>query len=331
MRYYSIIIRNAQTNELITAKSLAGAFQDATYTSFVNNQTLPGALDVEFDIPVAPFATPMGNAQITIWGPAVAEISQSNDLNGAKIQVFGGMQKGLPLANPKQAGLLVQGYIFQAFGNWIDTDQNLVLVIIPTAPSAALPNIVLDWPKGNTLAEVLPVTLSNAFPDMKTEINISQNIVPPNDITAIFGSLTELAQFLKGRSAEIVGGTYTGIDIQLTQNTFKVYDGTSQSNPKQIEFQDLIGQPTWIDPSTVQSKFVMRADLAVGDFIKFPTTPVVSNAASNSPLVNAKLTFQGSFMIQRIRHVGVYRQASADAWVTVVDASTLPVASTAAA
>lgn len=330
MRYYSIVL-TSKSGKVITPQSLNGANTGATYTSFVNNQTLPGALNVEFDIPVAPFATPMGNAQITIWGPSLFEISQSNDLNGTSIQVFGGMKKGLPLANQNQSGLLVQGYVFQAFGNWINTEQNLVLVITPTTPSTTPPNIVLNWKKGTQLSDALKTTLSTAYPSLKQNINISSNVVSSEDTTVVCNSLIELAQFVKERSAEIVGGTYQGVDIQLTQTTFNVYDGSSQTTPKQIQFQDLIGQPTWIDPATVQAKFVMRADLSIGDFIKFPVTPVISNPTSVSPFVNQKLTFQGSFMIQRIRHVGVFRQAGADSWVTVVDASTVPVQSSAAA
>ncbi len=115
MRSYDILITQPSTGALVqrfTSRDASG-------------RAIPGALNIEWDIPVAPFATPMGAAWVRVWGVSLAQISQSSDLNGMNIQVFGGMQKGLPLANPMQYGLLVQGQIFQAFGNWIDTNQTL--------------------------------------------------------------------------------------------------------------------------------------------------------------------------------------------------------------
>jgi hypothetical protein len=83
-----------------------------TYTSFNNGVTNPAALQVELDIPVAPFASPASTgAFVKIWGIPLDDIRQSKDLRFKGIKVFGGFQKGLPLANPAQAGLLVQGYI----------------------------------------------------------------------------------------------------------------------------------------------------------------------------------------------------------------------------
>jgi hypothetical protein len=45
-----------------------------------------------------------------------------------RIQVFGGMSKGLPLANAVQSGLLMDGTIQQAWGNWQGTEQNINFV-----------------------------------------------------------------------------------------------------------------------------------------------------------------------------------------------------------
>lgn len=324
-RYYAIVLTNPKTGAPIASKALAGLGNTgATYTSFVGGKTLVGALNVEIDVPVAPFATPFGSATVTIWGVPLSEVSQANDLNGSAISVYGGMQAGLPLANPKQSGLLVSGYVFQAYGNWIGTEQTLNLVISPVATTMTPPNLVLSWKKGTTLASAIDATLKAAYPTLKTSIAISPNLVVANDVTAPFGSLVELAQFIKARSAEVVGGDYRGVDVRLTQGTFYVYDGTTQSTPTALAFADMIGQPTWIDPATVQAKFVMRADISVGDFVTFPKTPVVANPGSTSPLINPRLTFQGSFMIVRERHVGNYRQSDASSWVTVVDAATIP-------
>jgi hypothetical protein len=103
MRYYRIEIDGGST----------------VFTSYENGQNIPGALQVELDIPVAAMHSP-GNAGafVKIWGVPLSMISQASNLNNKAIKVYGGFQKGLPLANPKQAGLLVQDYTYQSFGNW---------------------------------------------------------------------------------------------------------------------------------------------------------------------------------------------------------------------
>jgi hypothetical protein len=38
------------------------------------------------------------------------------------------VKKGLPLANPAQAGVILEDTIFQGYGNWIGVEQYLDLV-----------------------------------------------------------------------------------------------------------------------------------------------------------------------------------------------------------
>ena len=87
------------------------------------------ALNVELDIPVSPGHLTVG-AFVRIWGIDRQTLLNARVFNRQSIQVFGGMQKGLPLANPNQQGLLVQGSIFPALGNWVGTDQTLDLYIV---------------------------------------------------------------------------------------------------------------------------------------------------------------------------------------------------------
>ena len=51
----------------------------ASYTSFVNGQTLGGAWDVELDIPVIDAATSQGFATARVWGISQQEIAQGNN------------------------------------------------------------------------------------------------------------------------------------------------------------------------------------------------------------------------------------------------------------
>lgn len=313
MRYYTIVISDPATNTVFR-----------TYTSFPNSVPNPNALNVELDIPTVPFATPMGGAWCRVWGVPLQEIAQSSNLNGKAIIIYGGMQKGLPLANPAQSGVLVQGFIQQAYGNWQGINQSLEMVILAGTGSTAAPkNIVLNWASGTLFADAIKNTLAVAFPDYTADINISQNLVLNHDEKGFWASVTQFAQFVKGVSQDIVGGTYQGVDIIVKQKSFIVYDGTTPTTPKAIAFTDLIGQPTWIGPLTIQVQLVMRADLQVGGYIKLPPGLVITTAQSQPQFRNTT-AFQGTFQVIMIRHVGNFRAPKGDQWITTVNAVVIP-------
>ncbi len=334
MRYYRIVISDPKSGNVITPPGFDGLLGGASYTSYVNGQTLPAAWNVLLDVPVIDAATPQGAALATIWGVSIAEIGQANDLNGKNVAIYGGMQKGLPLANPAQSGLLVQGFIFQAFGNWIGTDMTLDLVILPgqaTTSTAggfgtlAKPkNIVLDWKAGTPLGDALKNTLSAAFPGTTATINVDPSIVRKNDETTYYPTLEQLAQYVRETSFDVIKTQgYAGVSIVPSGTSFNVFDGSqaASGSPKMLAFQDLIGQPTWIEAPNISVKTVMRADLSVGDSIMLPPALTTNTQQASSSLVNQKAAFAGGFRIISLRHVGNYRQPSADSWVTVIEAA----------
>jgi hypothetical protein len=313
-----------------------------TYTSFANGVTNPAALQVELDIPVAPFASPgAAGAFAKVWGVPLSDIGQAKNLRFKNVIVRGGFQKGLPLANPSQAGLLVHGYIWQAFGNWIGVDQSLDLLVIAGAPpvdpdNPSVPhNLTLYWPQGQSMSDAIKSTLATGFPGYTTNININANLKLLAEEAAFFNSIEEFARYVKATSKSIIKTkTYPGVDIVLKDKVFNIYDNTqpaasssstagstSAATPdKTVAFQDLIGQPTWIEAPSIQFKTMMRADLGVGDQVTLPKTFANNSAGSQSSLINQQVAFQGKFQISSVRHVGNFRQATADAWVTVFEA-----------
>lgn len=310
MRYYSIEIEGGPT-----------------YTSFENGQSNPAALDVEIDLPVVAQAQPMGSGYVRIWGISLKEISQASNLNNKNVKISAGMQRGLPLANPKQSGVIVKGYIFQAFGNWIGTDQTLDLIIVPgTAPASQsdrVKNLSLNWQKNTKLSDAIKTTLQSAFSGLSIDVAISDKLVMPNTEIGIYQNLTQFSQYVRQVSRSIIGGAdYAGVSIVLSEKSIKVFDGTSPSSSgaKAISFVDLIGQPTWIEAPIIQFKTVMRADVTVGDDITLPATPTINTSQAMSSLVNQQLSFQGGFQVSQARHIGRYRQPDAASWVTVYNA-----------
>lgn len=316
MRYYHIQVTDPASGKVLK-----------DYNSYVNGQTDPGALNVEMDIQVAPYDTPVGGSFVRVWGIPLTDIGQAADLNFKNIAVYGGMQAGLPLANPAQAGLLVSGSVMQAFGNWRDVDMTLDINLVAggtgsAAPSILAPvNLTQNWKAGTPLAAAIRTTLAAAFPSIKSNIDISPNLVLAHDEPGFYGNLAQFAKYVNDVSQAIVGGdNYGGVRITIQDGAFVVYDGTTTKKPVQIAFDDLIGQVTWKAAQIVNFTTVMRADLHAGDYVMLPPGQVTTTAQSLSQYREGSV-FTGKFQINNVRHVGNYRAESGDYWVSVFDAT----------
>lgn len=307
MRYYRIELSDPKTGKVTRV-----------FTSFVKGATDPGALNVELDIYVAPFALPLGNAYVRVWGISLQDVGQASNFTGQNIKIFGGMQAGLPLANPKQAGLLVQGSVWQCFGNWQGVVQTLDFILISNTGSPVTPvNITFNWKAGTPLAQALATTLKIAFPTYAQSITISSDLVLNHDEPGFYQSMPQFAQYVKGVSQDIMNTpAYAGVDIVLQENKISIYDGTTPTMPKQLAFTDLIGQPTWLTPGQIQVKTVMRADLSVSDYIKLPPGQFTTTSSSFPQYRDASVQ-QGAFQIDQTRHVGNFRQPDGNSWVSI--------------
>lgn len=310
-----------------------------TFSSLINGQNNPGALNIEFDLPISAQNAPQGNVGITVWGVGLGMIGQAANLNGANFTLTAGMKPGLPLATAAapQAGIVCAGTVFSSYGNWQGTDQSLT--IIGQAGAQGLDqNVSFNWIAGQTLASAIAATLSQAFPGYKQVINIAPLFLPSTE-PGLYGTIWQWAGYLnditKRYGTPIYGPNYPGVMISVTGSTIYAYDFTVAQTPKQIAFQDLIGQPTWIKPLTVTFKTVMRSDIGMTDTIQFPqgvqapyalTTPA-SVLGPNSP-ASSKSIFQGKFFISGIHHYANFRQADGDSWCSVFEASPVTLVNT---
>ena len=310
MRFYEIIFQD----------SVTGVQIGPPITTMPRGKFDPNYLNVELDIPVVEMAIPAGSAFVRIWGISIATIAQGFNFNGVRILVFGGMSKGLPLANSKQQGLLLQGVVQNAFGNWQGTTQTLDMIVqFDGGTVEDEKNLVLAWTAGMKLADAIRSTLDVAFPGYLYKINISENLVLGHDAPGYYQTIGQFANYVKQASQDIIGGDYQGVSITIRGGTFYVYDGTTPTTPTKIAFIDLIGQPTWLSLFQINFKTAMRGDIAVGDYIQMPPGQATLSQKSYSQFKQGSV-FTGVFQVDKIRHVGNARQPTADAWVTVFDA-----------
>ncbi|EEF3815544.1 hypothetical protein GO150_002191 [Salmonella enterica subsp. diarizonae] len=338
MRYYDIQIFGSSKD----GKSDVLLKQHSSHKNGVYN---PGALMIEFDILRFGESTPQGETHLTIWGIGPKEMQQARqNLFGKRIKIFLGMKSGLPLAGKVTApGLVLDGTINQVFGNWQGTDLRLDFLIVvgpigETKDGVISPlQLTLDWRPGQKLGVALTRCIQT-IGGYKPNINISDRLVINYERPMFCNSIELLARDLKVLSKSIIKDSgYSGVEMAIVNgNEIRVWDNdynyhpdkTSKSsavvrnqNPTQIEFNDLVGQPTWIRYGVVSLICVMRTDIQVGDHIRMPQKALPMIQASSYSQYRDDSAFAGDFSVSSVRLIGNSRQPTADAWVAIIEAS----------
>lgn len=323
MRYYSITIQDQNGNNVIPSSLQGAGFQ--SITSLLpdgSGNTNVAALDIELDINSLPSGVADTASYVRIYGLGLQDLGTSFSLGmgaGANfpshtMTVRAGMAQGLPLANPLQQGVLATGNIFQAFGNWLGNDMTVDIYFMPSLGTTLQPkNYTFNWIKGTKLSNAIQNTLSQALPNYTANIQIQERVAQYTE-TGVYSTWAAFSSYIQGMT-----GATSPVKMSLQNNNIvNVWDGTvAQSGVKMINFQDLIGQVTWIGPFQVQAKLVMRGDLNVNDVVQFPKGIQQVTAAALLKISDAS-NFTGNFRIYQINHWGRYRQADAMSWNTTI-------------
>lgn len=307
-----------------------------TWASRQNGKDDPGALNVEFDFFEYIYGIPggdAGNATLTIEGISLQDLQQAQNFVGQKLSMQAGMSAGFPLAKQAQAGAILEGQVFQSFGNWIGTEMTLDLVVVPSSFTLGNPgNFVLNWQPGTSLQDALTQTFSAAYANVSPQpvpsFQLAGSYAPaPNGHLTRYSTLRNLAAAVNSMTkAASPDGTGVFIAYMNTGNAILVFDGAGPAQPVQIAFTDFVGQPTWIDANVMQFATVLRADIGVGVSVKMPqglqdAPGIVTTAAASYPAqFKYKTSFQGAFLIKSVRQIGNFRDANGTSWVTVFQA-----------
>jgi hypothetical protein len=234
----------------------------------------------------------------------------------------------------------LDGQIYPCFGNWVMNNLSLSFIVRagssggaggPTNPK----NIVHNMQPGMKLSDAIKNTLSTAFPNSKVNVNISDKLVLSNPDYSFHQSIDQYANYIKTLSHSILGTPpkYSGVSISPQGNTINVHDGTKSGGAIQIKYEDLIGQPTWLENNVIQVTTLLRGDVSGATSegtqkITLPPTLVTMNA--NQAIIEATggveglsgnyLTFQGTWDVRSVRHVGHFRDPQWNSWITVIEA-----------
>lgn len=242
----------------------------------------------------------------------------------ASIQIFVGMSAGLPYAKPQQIGMILNGSIQRAFANWQGNQVSLDIVLngLPSKDYIKR-NIVWSWELGQDMFSAIELALTTAYA-LPVLGEISPDLICQSPDNGRYDTITAFSQMIKRQSKAVsVNPLYSGVNIVEDIYGFTVYDSTTVSQTiKLINYEDMIGNATWIDGATIQIKLVMRGDLALNQYIKLPDRALALATSALNPLGYYKNSIPfdfGVLSIGEIHHMGNSRQADANSWVTVLN------------
>jgi hypothetical protein len=313
------------------------------WCSVVNNQNDPSALDIELDIQIAPGSQLLAG-WIKIYGVQQNLVSQSSYFTGCQLAIYGGFTEGLYLANQQvpHQGLLCNALIFPGTSEWTGTDLSLTFFLKPNQGNAGGPtkpvNIIHNMPKGTPLGQAIQQALNTAFPGVGVKLNISSNITLNYDDKGFYQSIEQYMDYVKKLSHSVLGTPdttgYQGVQADSSKGPFNIFDGTVSTSTIQIQYEDLIGQPCWIDANKIQFKVAMRSDISPAMLVVLPTNLLTSTTQAggltftpglpfNTFQHGNILTFQGQFTVTSVRHMGRFRNPNSETnWITVIEAVT---------
>jgi hypothetical protein len=310
------------------------------WTSHPGGVNDPGAQNVVFDVAVLPAAIAYGAVFVTIEGVGLADLKNVNNFSALQpdgsyapwgIRFSAGMMGGLPLSEAQPpAGVIFQGQVMEAFGNWQGTEMSLSFLIVPSVHTYDHPaNLVLDWNKGQDLSSATALMLHQAYPSHAILMEIQPGMVNASHRPHYTATLKQMAEHILNVTQQWGGvQSYPGVSIAMHNNTIRVFDGTTAgaSTPVQLHYENLIGQPVWTTSDTLMITTVMRSDINVGDVIEMPqrftnnpgyviTRPTLDNYGLNYDVI-----FKGKFLVTGVRQIGDFRSGDGAQWATVIQA-----------
>lgn len=226
----------------------------------------PGALDIEFESDQVNLNA-YSNASIKIKGLDIMTLGQAANLQGQYVRLSAGMGRGLPLSKPEQAGLILQGKIYSSFGNWEGTDMSLTLYVTPFMGPEKL-SFDLVGKKGTPLINTIRSALQSNFKIYQINFLTTNNPLLKEDARGHYDTMESFADAMVKKWKEL-----SGVDLYIYAQgqQFYIIDQTTKSPARNIDFDDLIGQPTWNGTASISFCTPIRHDINIGDIVTFWT------------------------------------------------------------
>lgn len=323
---------------LATAQSLgarAGMLMQGTITACYGNWR---GDDVALDLLLLPTAWKgQGGGSSTVSPGAAADgggnastAPSARRLAARKLPSFVSPRNGMSAA-PQDAS------ISDAITSAISGDFSAFMSILATAfggggfrqtPVNLIHNMLPNMP----LPTAIKQTLETAFPNANVKMNVTGQYKLSYQDGGFYQNMSQYAGYIKSLSSSILSGVnsslaHQGIDLIPHNNDVIMTDWQQPTAEVMLAYTDLIGQPTWVDSTTIAFSSVLRADLYPTVGVSFPQTlfgvqltevstgdyfPFSGRLTANqNPLV-----FNGTVLVQKVRHVGDSRSPDGQQWRT---------------
>ena len=255
-------------------------------------------------------------------------------------------------------GSLISAFTSFTGGGWMQTPLNLIHNMMPGMPldsvlqqtlSAAFPNA--------KIVSLIQAGLSLNYQDSGFYQTLAQysgyvNALSKSIVTGGNGSIGQLAGLVGnavggdvgqaitsvgGAVSKLAGGSnannYKGINIYAVKDKIILHDGTKSAGNVNLDFDDLIGQPTWVSPGMINFMTPMRADIyppltvtLPNDTLQFvnPSPDNTYNGKDQSRYLARSLatTFQGAFQVLTVQVIGDSRHPAGELWALSINANT---------
>jgi hypothetical protein len=178
-------------------------------------------------------------------------------------------------------------------------------------------NLIHNLQPGQWLGSAIQQTLTSAFKGVNVNLLLSEALKLNHHDAGFYQSLPQYAGYLKTAAAAIAGGR--GISTFAHGNKLTLTDWKQPGAEVQLDYTDLIGQPTWIADDEIHFSTVMRADLIPPASVSMPQT-IFGISGQNPDLIgnipSLQTTFNGTFELHKVRHVGDSRSPDGVQWRT---------------
>ena len=308
----------------------------------------PGALEVDFDIINAAghFATPA--SRLRIHNVPLSICQKALSYQGMQVQISAGFSdtatSGFKLAKTAQAGVIGFGAVQACIPNYMGTEMVMDFIIIPSisgSPDLDLSssenngprNYAFEWQVGQSFMEAIGVTFKRLGYKVTGGVSSKLKNNTGLPVSWVGGTYEKFCTFINDRTRNIVDPpvpgqiqTYDGVSISSPSlGTVLISDNTWEGGIIPLFAEEFIGQPSIFTPLglEVQSVLPLRSDIMIAGYVSLPViSTLVATSVGGVPGTQSKPLTASSkkLRVTQVRHLGRFRDSSAQGWVSIVTA-----------
>ncbi|MDF7673944.1 hypothetical protein PT277_08030 [Acetobacteraceae bacterium ESL0709] len=302
-----------------------------------------GSLDIQFKVDQVSLDN-YTLASITIYGVDSDVLSQATSMEGRVVELRAGMGKGYPISNPALYGQILSGTVTMGAESWTGPDPSLTLYVKPFTSESDKETVdpnkkrisftddtkskipknafIVNIKQGDVISNALINCVKPHFKDYKIyfESTLAIDLKADKDFMNYYEKLEDFVHDIGSKEGSL-WKYYTGLTLSAhTQDKFFIFsDGTSDKDPKQIQFSEMMGQPSWNDKEqAINFSCLMRADLHIGDKIKLPLFDELGKPTDDTvqkiPATKNKSRYSGVFYITAVHYYGWFRSKEGKDW-----------------